>query len=623
LLFLFRPAGLPLAVLWALATPAPAQVDGLSARHYSGQTFLTWNELPDPLTHYRVYRAREPFLRESDLDSADLLGRVDSSSSDNHRRSVATGHSFNWIVETGGSQLADDQGLFVHNVRESPIFRTSNFAGRPYPAFRRFHYVVTTVTNGLEDRTLVRGENTATVPFEWAAQPAPVLQNTDLSGELWAHWVGNRATPFQPALHRHASQGFNFRFDPGIAPEPRGLLVRLHSAGQTYAIGWPHRNEVPTDVDILSLSDSDPAAGFTLWLGTHDAFPSSSTGAQVVNLFTIQRVKWTLDWMTDRLGSGHDPERVYAVGGSMGAMGTFYLATEYPDRFAAILCRNGNFDLRAPDINNASFVQSLLGTYSQNLPVAPGLATQNIGIFDRTNASALSQMFPAVDGPVFRTINGRNDTTVGWQSAVTLYEALASIYYPGGHYFDTRRHSPFGHWAGMEQELLKRTLATRRDRPSLHFGGLSINDEAGMGDPGDGDAIGTLNGTIEYDPETAISDPDFCEFEVYLRSEGALDDAPVTDAQVSLTPRRTGPFTLSAGDTVLFTLREGTNLIATHMLTPDGNGLLHTPAIGVTPTRRNARFDRVLGSSQGGYSLAVPRLPHSPGGPVPTASAGH
>jgi hypothetical protein len=37
--------------------------------------------------------------QSSDLDNADLLGEVDSESSNNRGRSFATGLEFNWIVE--------------------------------------------------------------------------------------------------------------------------------------------------------------------------------------------------------------------------------------------------------------------------------------------------------------------------------------------------------------------------------------------------------------------------------------------------------------------------------------------------------------------------------------------
>ena len=580
LVVLLAASGVVSSVAWS------QEADHLRASHRAGQTFLVWDELGDTGTLYRIYRSPRRILTEADLDGADLLGEVDATSSMNRGRTFAAATQHNWIIEPGGAQLEDEQGLFVHTVEERWPLRS---ASRPLPAMRGWYYAVTSLSNGIEDRTLVANANTTTSELREGAAPAePVLQTTDGAGELWGHWVGNRSTPYQGALSMRPSHGFNFRYEPGSAPGPRGLMVRLHAAGQTYGIGWPHRNQVQSDVDILALSDLYQGPGFTLWLGAHENFPDLPAPQSRIHLFTLKRVKWTLDWITRRLGEEHDPERVYAVGASMGAMGSFYLATEYPRKFAAILCRNGNYDLAAPDIANPDFVQWLFGDYALNLPIEGGAGSDGLGIYDRTNGSLYAQLAPQAEGPVIRTINGRNDGTVGWQSAVALYEGLDAARRPSVHYFDERTHTPFGYWQALEAQLLARTFATRRDRPSLRLTDLSIDDNPGSGSPSDGDTIGTLNAYVEYDSVPAT--PDACEFDVFLRSSGSLDDASIPNAQVRLTPRRTYPFVISPGQAVYFSLLDGDTVLEQHTLVADQFGLVLTPKIKLKTSARTARF---------------------------------
>ena len=574
-----------LGVLLLLASTREAQtVRGLQGTHRDGQTFLTWNELNRQSYRYRVYRSDMPIRRAADLNFAVELGEVEIGSSYNRPRSVASGVDFNWIIQPGGAELANTRGLFVHTLRAT---------GTPSTG----HYAVMIVASGLETRKIVADQNTASVAGEVAAPPQPVIQQANNGIELWAHWTSHVDTPFQPALSLVASHGHNFLFHPGTTEGPRGLLVRLHAAGQQYTVGWPHPSEVQQDVDVLALSDYFPIAGWTLWVGAQDAYPMITTdpGAQV-HLVTLRRAMWTVDWMVERLGAAHDPDRLYAVGGSMGAMGSFYLASEFPDRFAAILARNGNYDVTAPDVNNMLFVENLLGDFAFNLTIAPGMPSSGLRIFDRMNVSVVAP-FPAdAPGPVIRTINGRNDMTVGWSSAPALYRALAETQQPAVHYFDDRSHNPFGYWMDAEEDLLERTFATRRNLPSLHFGGLTIDDNPGTGSATEGDLIGCLSCYVDYDPQTAFSDSQSCRFDVFLRNQGALDDAPLDRAHVVLTPGRTGPFSPEPGTPVLFTLTEGPEpgvLVDTQILLTDGNGRVHTGEVEVTITPRKAVFARL------------------------------
>jgi hypothetical protein len=564
------------AVVAVLCAPAlaSAQVAGeIRAQHRSGQTFLTWRELALAGVRYRVYRSDHPLKTASDLDDADFLGEVDDKTSRNQGRSLASGSEHTWIIADGGTPLDANQGLFVHTVQRST---------------KSANYAVTTVRPSGENRTLVPGSNATRLSMvETVAPPRPVLQTSGSQGDLWGHWVGNRDTPFLEALSPWPSRGFNFLFQRGTAPGRHGLVVRLHAAGQMYTQAWPNRFETPQDVDGLALSDLAPYTSWSLWFGSHELMPGRPASDTRVWNYTQRRMVWTIDWMTAHLGAAHDPERLYVVGGSMGAIGGMYLVGEYPERFAAALLRNGLYDLQATDYRNPGMFQFLFGDFGLQLRTRDELP-----ILQRTNAVFMAGRDPGEEWPVLRTLSGRNDETVGWMSAVGLFAGLERIGRPAVHYFDERTHNPNGYWKDLERQLLKRTFDTRRDRPSLRFSGCTLDDDPGDGTRADGDAVGTINGYVDYDPATATASADALDFDVYLRASGALDDAPRARAWAGLGPWRTGPFAPRPGEAVLYTLRARGVLVDEHLLFADEHGRVRTRLVPLDTTARACRFER-------------------------------
>lgn len=573
-----RTAARRLAALFVLAyAPAAQQPSEVRAFTRAGQSFVTWRELAQTGVRYRVYRGKGPIRSTADLPNTVLIGEVDDRSSRNQGRSLASGVESTWVISEGAPALDQDQGLFVHTI------------GAPLSSV---NYAVTSVIGGVENLLVQRGANsTSSGQLELPAPPQPVLQKSDEDGELWGHWVTNVPTPFQDALSLWASHGFNFRFEPGSAAGAHGLVVRLHAAGQQYGQGWPQRFEVPADVDILALSDLQSYTSYSFWFGAQENLPALPGPDTRVSNYTQRRALWTLDWMQARLGAASDAERVYVVGGSMGAIGGMYLLEEAPERFAAAFFRNGLFDLTVDDYRNPGAFSGLFGALKLNLPTLAGLP-----ILTRTNALAMSRLDLARDWPLIRTINGRHDETVGWQSAVELYEGLAADERPAVHYWDLREHNPNGYWKDLERGLLKRTFQVRRDRPLLRFEQCSFDDEPGDGTRADGDPVGSINSAVDFDPATASATADELAFDVYLRSGGVLDDAPGTRGWAGLAPRRTGPFVLLPGERVHYELREGALLVDEHVLVADALGHVRTPRVPLTLARRQARFRRWNGA---------------------------
>ncbi len=562
-------------LLVSLAVPAAAQLaDDIDVEHRDGQTFVTWSEVPESGLRYRVYRATRQIRDEDDLDDATLLGEVDDRSSWNAERSRVERATRNWVIETGSAALADDVGLFVHTVTEREIDA---------------YYAVTLVRAGRETRSIDRRDNATERGLrERSAPPQAVLQVVQAGREVFGHWVGNRDTPFQPALALNPSTAFAFAVESGSAPGARGLMLRLHPAGGSYAQGWPARTLVPADVDVLALSDLHAAPGYSFWFGAHERYPAAPFADTRVWPYTQARILWTLDWLLARRGAALDRERVSIGGSSLGAIGGMYLLEEEPERFSAALLRSGNYDLRAGDLQSTSEFEQLWGPLALDLR----LRGSGLGLLTRTTARAMAQLDPGEDWPVIRTLDGRNDLRVGWRSALDLHAGLAETWRPAVMYFDERTHSGRGTWTALERKLVQRTCQVRRDRPSLRFSACTLDDDPGDGTRGDGSASGTLNGRVEYDALTAAATPDSVRFDVFLRGQKAPDDAQTSLGYVGLTPRRTGPFAPAPGELVHFTLREGTALVAEHWLTADAHGLVHTPLVPLTLARREARFTR-------------------------------
>ena len=557
--------------LGLLAPALSSQATDLEVVHRDGQSFVTWTETSASGEFYRIYRWDQPIRTADDLDQAQLLEIVDDRSTINNRRTTVEGQTRWWVIEPGGSPLGNGQGLFVHT------------AERVEDAW----YAVTVVVNGNENEALVVGSNTTDASIlEIPAPPRPVLQEIRPGGEVWAHWTSGFDTPFQKAMTLEDGQAFNFKINRGEDPGPRGLVLRLHAAGETYGSAFPNRQEVPEDLDVLSTDDFFQGTGWSFWFGAHELFPMNPSARTIVKTFTLERLIWTLAWTQDYLGSDHDPERVSVAGGSMGGIGALLLVQEHPEPFAAAFARNGNYDFGADDINNMMLLENLYGDEQLDL-----WTDRDLPVYDRTRGEFMAQLDPGRDWPIVRTINGRNDTTSGWSSVPSLIGGMQAARRPAAFYFDQREHVPFGYWTDMESVLLNRTFDQRRDQPILHFGEVGLDDDPGDGDPASGDPIGAVGAYTVFDKNAPIQTATSLEIEVSLRDKNVLDDAPGDSTTARLTPRRLSTFGLHPGQWVRFCLTEGTTLLDEHLLQVDAHGLVQTPPTELAKDKRLARFE--------------------------------
>ncbi len=572
-----RAAGL-LVCLPLLAAPMTAQVQGLDAVHRDGQTFLTWQELPGSGLRYRVWRGPQPFTDPAQLAGADLLGEVGQDSAWNERRSQVDGLRRTWVVDPLQGELPDGTGLFV---------ATTEAAGT-------WWYAVTFVDPVLgEDTTLVPGAN-ATVQgiAETPAPPRAILQGPGPEGEVWAHWTTNRDTPFLEAMSLRPSRAFNFQIARGPDSGPQGLLLRLHGRNADYSSAWPVRADLPGDLTTLDLDDpmEDPTdeSQNSHWFGYTVEWPELASPGDLIRLFTLRRVEWTLDYVQAEFAAELDPARVHVAGTSMGGTGTWKVATHLPDRFASAFSKNGNSNARMLPPLHAFPNIEMWGEAAWNNPTPTGE-----GVWDLADANWMSERDRARDWPLIQFLQGRQDVVIGWEPVPLITSTLTEHRRPFRLYFDERTHGThiFGNWMPWEPLLIERFLEERLGVPQLAVSEATVDGDPGGGDPAEGDPWGAVGAAVDWDRSAVVEGPDFVEFRVWLRSEGAPDDSPEDSGRAILTPRRLNLWDPAAGDWVLFQMRENGVLLDEHLIQTDAWGWTPSPSTPLSRTPREARWE--------------------------------
>src|ERR1041385_1309373 len=188
------------------------------------------------------------------------------------------------------------------------------------------------------DRTVVVGENSIPEPvWERVQLPRPIWQRTLTSprGEDYVLWTSNTGSRTFPAMCNEPGRAFHVCV---IRGQPGGALV-LHGHGRggnffNSFIGTGHPGEW-----VLSIDDYLPTGDYsTFYFGYNENydldeaynFPPTDDG--VVGDYTEQRVLFLLGWANREMP--HDPNRVYAMGVSMGGSFAFFLAWHHPDLIA-------------------------------------------------------------------------------------------------------------------------------------------------------------------------------------------------------------------------------------------------------------------------------------------------
>lgn len=576
-----------------VAEPIPmAPRADLAAFHRSGQTFLTWPEVPDGgVVTYRIYRQTEP-------PDAGLIGQpvaeVPQGSAaywtERGRSLIALDRALypglsNYVITDLGPQLADGTGLFVWTAGDSG----------------GFYYTILPVINGAPDP----GRAMTVGPVDEApAAPQPVLvwQTGDGRGRVYTQFLDYAAynVTFDAPRAGNSWYGQDLA-GSGLAPHFQqyaynyfvGLPTDQQCGGQVWdrlplileMVPWGSRYAVYTNSPWFCASHiiaDDPSQS---WYFGFSAGHDYRTGAAVtrgpiVN-YSEQRLLRTVAEVMANPAFRTDPERVYAYGHSMGGTGALALGERYPNVFAAIYASQ-------PMINFASsayFLDELeakWGTRRRNLPVAIQgpyaghvAGFSGLGVWDWQNLAAPLNQRRGAEMAYIWISHGTQDRVIDWATvARPVYETLelGDRAYLGridnvDHMWVDLPHEPMGGFA---------TMGIRRNESLPAF--THASGSLPIPPPGSG----YFNNNLEWSTWWW----DFGALPVDLPEMWAVL-VRTTDGgtqTVDITPRRVQHFVVTPGAVYRWRneARDG-SIVASGTATADRDGLVTVEAFLVTP----------------------------------------
>lgn len=564
-----------LALVFFAATGEARNVTGLSAVNVDGQTQITWDNLPGKGWTYHVVASDMPLLTTEDVWTYSYeIGVVGDSSAMDRRMSQLLGHVVTYRTRNGGPEEPIGRGLFV-----STPFKTGSR-----------YYAVWLDSLGLGlDFSVVIGQNTIELPVWEVLAPVKPIWQRSLTVPRCEDYV-----LFAPAVdtkyHQAMWSSDNFARHFGVIPGAPGgaLLLTGHGRGGSFlnacaSTGMPGETVIAPD-DFLPTQDVS-----TFYLGYSTMYDPSQPDSRPLDCgevvdYTDRFVLYTLDWAQAKFGS--DPNRVYAMGASMGGTFAYFLAWHHPERIAAALSiipklRLGYSEDTAPSII-ASF-ENMWSRLDMNLPLIQGLP-----VFDWMDATKLMQRYYTRGAAPVIGFVGRNDHIVGWAEKISFFQGLRENRAGGMWFWDRRTHmTPASQaaWAPV-QENWAQLYQYRLDRSYPALSNCSADSDPGDGSAASGDTVGTINGFVQWD-ETFVDVTDRWECTLRPRPlptrSGMLSANGVITVDVS--PRRLQQFIVSDRTDYLYEVRNAQSgqLLANGVARTDDGYVLTVPAVTVAP----------------------------------------
>ncbi len=562
-------------------------VTDLAATYRGGQVFITWDE-PEGVAdvRFRVLMSREP-ITDNNADNARVAGDylMPGSATDWWLNPETYGRPLDeypedkrpevrhegWLIEEGGERLNPDSGLFVHTV-------TPETAGSWY-------YALTVQAQAAEEEVV--GERAVAPVLCALAEPVhqevaaiePIYQG-DPAGKPARN--SGAGLPLDLALHAKRGRGgmewlvfgdatlgwrdgLPFKFGARVV----GETVRVSPTDRTW-IGrmFPEGND--------GCQRLTPAI-HSFWYGYNDHIydPELMAEGLCVN-FTERRVMWIVRWVQGYFGT--DPNRSYAAGGSMGAIGSFNIALRHPEIFAAI----------APHVGIVTYKRGEGGDSVRRVEAYTGPldapCNEGMTVGERLDSTRFV-LGSEDDLPFVVMSNGRNDGSIPWWVNPDFYRAMQQ-----------QRQGFIAAWNdgehGTTAKLLPEDIVERRRWGWLHrfalnesypaFSNCSADQDPGNGEKTDGDPVGYMNRGLDW--EDPVDEPD--RYEIVIKWYLEPEDLPVT---VDVTPRRRQQFKPQAGaactaiNTDLATGRE----VQRERVQVGEHGLLTFPRFQVTSAQGN------------------------------------
>ena len=358
---------------------APPQVTGVRVQHRAGQTFITWNEVDDPVgrdqiqwgelkailddldrereIRYCVYRSNKP-ITAANLHEAEQIAAVVPLSCWNINgrniarpidQFIATAKILQWhqwnpfrdasvdgsygrqcpidrfVIQEGQPPLPRGTGLYVHTATKS----------------QQAYYAVVTRIDGVENTADISSQNAPPGPVkETVADPQPILQrelpkmpffNYDQRRLHFVRWI---AEPFtnKPSDYYNWSVGVPNELDQNVP-----LELNLHRDGYAY---WRTHYRIEPGSIVVCPHDFPLK---TWWYGYHEAHGTLRPWyGGVIRNYTEKRLLWFVDWAAGKWPV--DRNRILATGCSGGASGSgaLHLGLRYPDVFNMVIAGHGD-----------------------------------------------------------------------------------------------------------------------------------------------------------------------------------------------------------------------------------------------------------------------------------------
>lgn len=589
-----------LALFLLVAGAAHAlQVTGIQAENKRGQTYITWNNLPGTGWTYHVYASDGAVRSTADFAAyAYEIGTAGDSSAVDRRISRLLGTTLTFRTDSAGAPLSLTRGLFVTTPTETGLTHYVILAENDiYPLAYSFY----------------PGGNTTEQPvWEVLGVPRPIWQRTIALPRCEDYIIFSSPSdvPGMPATWGFDGHARHF----GVIPGARGGALVLHGHGRggsflNSIVGTRVAGETVIAPDDY-LPSYDASSFYLGYNGTYDPnlgnnYPAS--GGWVFD-YTDRFVLYLMDWA--QLNYGSDPNRVYAMGSSMGGSFAFFLAWHHPERIAAAwanipkACAAHTGDTQGAIV---TAFERMWSPISVNLPVING--TPVYEYMDGRYLAARNEARGAA--PVFGFV-GRNDHVVGWEEKLPLFAALNTHRAGGAWYWDERTHfdnQNLTTWAPVQLDW-QQLYRYRLDRSYPALSNCSANSDPGDGTSASGDPVGTINGFVQWDEEL-VDTRERWECVLRPRELQTLDGslAPAGDVTVDVTPRRLQNFLVSSRTGYHYTVTDATTgeFVAGGTIDADALFLLTVPAVPVRPGGSRLAIEPLTTLAVG--DAAAPRVP--------------
>ncbi len=570
------PAIFAFLVLLQFKTSATT-VNNLAGYYSNGQVFLTWLKVENQSAYYKVYRSASPITQPGQLSNIEYLGYTNSTSAldfdltkhDNMERYFVVGPDF--------QPLDSHEGLFV----------ATTLANGTY------YYAVTTVLNGTEDVTIASGENVLESPVaETVAAPQPVFQSmrniASKPIEIYSTFISSRYAANQPLMNKAGFIANDFAlYRNGAASGKHPLRIRFHGGGGDFLL-----NIITVTGDEMNINPEHffPSGKHAFWTGANenynilDADSNISPPISGVNYdFSRQQVSRLIDWAIANLPV--DTNRIYLEGSSMGSIGAYFYAITNPDRIAAVKLSGSVFDLSFQDDAYAGCMLNEGNEHrvegdSQFGEVGSGLyANSGLLFYQQVNGNWMTNTYKEKDYPFIYSINGKNDTVVGWTEKTIYYQALNTSHAGGYYFWDRRKHGggALVTWSDENFNLLR----YKNNQSFPAFANCSCNEDYGDGSAASGDNYGTVNGFLDWKDNMTDSASKW-KVKLFLRDLDKLSGTEPAPAfcVADVTPRRLQNFKMEPGDEINWMVEHAGSTTQSGMATFT-DGILIVPGVMV------------------------------------------